>query len=80
MMNNINSVLLNLGFLPNKAAFIYIKAFIELPEISSFSSALNKIAEENGSNFHKVYDSIRRAIILAANCGKLKNIDKYFLY
>ena len=75
---NIDSVLLNLGFLPNKASFLYIKAFVEFSDDYSFNYAMHKIADNFNTGFNNVYDSIRRSIILADNCGKLKNIDNYF--
>lgn len=75
---NLNSVLLNLGFLPDKASFLYIKTYVNSEDGRSFKTLLNEIAKKFNTTFGNVYDSIRRAIILADNYGKLKNIDSYF--
>ncbi len=75
----IDNLLLNLGILPNKSAFWYIKFALKSDiGLGAMNDIYKSIAENFSTTPDIVYDSIRRAISFADSCGKLKNIDEYF--
>ena len=76
---NIDSFLLDIGIFPNKAAFKYIKVAMQCDSDSAAMCEVYKyVADSCSTTTNIVYDSIRRAIMFANTCGKLKNINNYF--
>lgn len=77
-MTSIDNLLMNIGIYPNKNGYRYIKVYIDLELDSLFMDVYGIIAKKCNTTAKTVYGSIRRALLSADACGKLKNIDNYF--
>ena len=77
-MINIDNILINLGIMPNKTGFNYIKQYLLADNEISIMESFKEIAKNNNTTTSTVYGAVRRTLNAAEASDKLKNIDLYF--